>query len=41
MKPDEFIKIIKNSIENGKIDKKLLSHEARFFRGRYMLKAII
>ncbi len=40
MKPDEFIKIIKNSIENGIIDKKLLSHEARFFRGRYMLKAM-
>ena len=40
MKPDEFIKIIKNSIENGKIDKKILSHEARFFRGRYILKAM-
>ena len=40
MKPDEFIKIIKNSIENGKTDKKLLSHEARFFRGRYILKAM-
>jgi len=40
MKPDEFIKIIKLSIENGKMDKKLLSHDARFFRGKYILKAM-
>ena len=40
MKPDEFIKIIKLSIENGKMDKKLLSHDARFFRGKYILKTM-
>ena len=40
MKPDEFIKIIKHSIENGKVDEKLLGNEVRFFRGRYILKAM-
>ena len=40
MKPNEFINIIKHSIETGQIDRKLLSHEARFFRGRYILKAM-
>ena len=40
MKPNEFINIIKHSIESGQIDEKLLSHEARFFRGRYILKAM-
>ena len=40
MKPNEFINIIKHSIESGQIDEKLLSHEARFFRGRYILKTM-
>ncbi len=40
MQPNEFINIIKHSIESGQIDEKLLSHEARFFRGRYILKAM-
>ena len=40
MKPNEFINIIKHSIKSGQIDEKLLSHEARFFRGRYILKAM-
>ena len=40
MKPNEFINIIKHSIESGQIDEKLLSHEARFFRGRYLLKSM-
>ena len=40
MKPNEFINLIKHSIESGQIDKKLLSHEARFFRGRYLLKSM-
>ena len=40
MKPSEFLNIVKHSIESGQIDEKLLSHEARFFRGRYILKAM-
>ena len=40
MKPNEFINIIKHSIDSGQIDEKLLSHEVRFFRGRYILKVM-
>ncbi len=40
MKPDEFIKIVQHSIKSGHINSKILSHEARFFRGRYILKAM-
>ena len=40
MKPNEFINIIKHSIDSGQIDEKLLSHEVRFFRGRYIFKVL-
>lgn len=40
MNPNEFIKKIRQASETGQIDKKMLSHEARFFRGRYILKTL-
>ena len=40
MKPNEFLNIVKHSIESGQINEKILSHESRFFRGRYILKAM-
>lgn len=40
MNPNEFIKIIRKSIETGQTDEKVLSHEARFFRGKYILKTM-
>ena len=39
MKPNEFLNIVKHSIESGQIDEKILSHE-HVFRGKYILKAM-
>ena len=40
MKPENFISIINNSLKTGQIDDKLLSHEVRFIRSRYILKML-
>ena len=40
MKPENFISIINNSLKTGQVDDKLLSHEVRFIRSRYILKML-
>ena len=40
MKPENFISIINNSLKTGQIDDKLLSHEVRFIRSKYILKML-
>ena len=36
MKPENFISKINKSLQTNRVDKDLLSHEARFIRSKYI-----